>query len=137
MAGDNSGKKDDLGNMTELLISVLENYDTDRWILKGSVSCLQLFGEVDCSLADSTVAFHPDHNMVFFFHIWNRKLVSYDMDSKEVTSEYSVHSRWLVASYYPVLSLFCEVIGTCQEGMTLLACGILLEPFEKYPIFQA
>ena len=51
--------------MTELLISVLENYDTDRWILKDSVSCLQLFGEVDCSLADSTVAFHPDHNEKF------------------------------------------------------------------------
>ena len=95
-----SGKKDDLGNMTELLISVLENYDTDRWILKGSVSCLQLFGEVDCSLADSTVAFHPDHNMVFFFHIWNRKLVSYDMDSKEVSTLCTLDGWWLPITPY-------------------------------------
>ncbi|KAG2640468.1 hypothetical protein PVAP13_2KG357712 [Panicum virgatum] len=95
-----SGKKDDLGNMTELLISVLENYDTDRWILKGSVSCLQLFGEMDCSLADSTVAFHPDHNMVFFFHIWNRKLVSYDMDSKEVSTLCTLDGWWLPITPY-------------------------------------
>lgn len=101
MAGDNSGKKDDLGNMTELSISVLENYDTDRWILKDSVSCMQLFGEVDCYFAESTVGFHPDHNLVFFFHLFNRKLVSYDMDSKEVSTLCTLDGWLPITPYSP------------------------------------
>ena len=30
------------------------------------------------------VAIHPDRSLVFFFQRWNRKLIAYNMDSKEV-----------------------------------------------------
>uniref|UniRef100_K3ZTX7 F-box domain-containing protein n=1 Tax=Setaria italica TaxID=4555 RepID=K3ZTX7_SETIT len=96
-----SGHRDDLGYMTELSISALEDYGTEQWILKDSVSCLQLFGEVNCCIADSTVAFHPDHNLVFFFHLWNRKLVSYDMDSKEVTTLCRLGGWIPITPYFP------------------------------------
>ncbi|CAN6213369.1 unnamed protein product [Urochloa humidicola] len=95
------GHKDDLGDMTELSIFVLEDYDTEKWILKDTVSCLQLFGEVDCCIADSTVAFHPVHSLVFFFHLWNRKLVSYDMDSKEVSTLCTLDGWIPITPYFP------------------------------------
>jgi hypothetical protein len=96
-----SGHRDDLDDMTKLSISALEDYDTEQWILKDTVSGLQLFGEVNCCIADFTVDFHPDHNLVFFFHLWNRKLVSYDMDSKKVTT-LCILGGWIpITPYFP------------------------------------
>ncbi|KAJ1288071.1 hypothetical protein BS78_02G061000 [Paspalum vaginatum] len=70
----------------KLSIWVLEDYGTEQWILKGSVCCTQLFGEENWCLADATVAIHPNRNLAFFFHSSKRKLVSYDMESKEVSA---------------------------------------------------
>ncbi|WVZ62198.1 hypothetical protein U9M48_011971 [Paspalum notatum var. saurae] len=68
----------------KLSIWVLEDYGSEQWILKGSVCCTQLFGEANWCLADATVAIHPNSSLAFFFHSSKRKLVSYDMESKEV-----------------------------------------------------
>ncbi|KAL6880684.1 hypothetical protein ACP4OV_012249 [Aristida adscensionis] len=73
-------------HMTELSVWVLDR-DTQEWILKQSVSCSKLFGKSSCHFIDfNIVAIHPHHNLIFFVQHWNRKLVVYDMDSKELHS---------------------------------------------------
>jgi hypothetical protein len=71
---------------TGLSIWVLEDYDAEEWVLKHNVSFLQLFG-IKMSLFPlfyAVVAFHPDRNLVFFVDQWGIKLISYDLDSREV-----------------------------------------------------
>ncbi|CAO2188820.1 unnamed protein product [Urochloa humidicola] len=71
---------------TELSVWVLEDYDTGEWVLKHTVSTLDLFGRTNCKLYlhFTVVAFHPDRNLVFFLQRGNQKLISYDMDTREV-----------------------------------------------------
>ncbi|CAL5090955.1 unnamed protein product [Urochloa decumbens] len=72
--------------MTELSIWVLEDYDAEKWILNHNLSSSQLFGRMQCSLISDVdvVAIHPYHGLVFFFQYRDMKLISYDMDRKEV-----------------------------------------------------
>lgn len=74
--------------MDGLLIWVLEDYDAEKWILKHSVSYSQLFGRMDChfKIDWDVVSIHPDHGLIFFVQYWNRKLVSYDMDKKQMSA---------------------------------------------------
>ncbi|WVZ62197.1 hypothetical protein U9M48_011970 [Paspalum notatum var. saurae] len=76
----------DSGLLTKLSIWVLEDYGTEQWVRKGTVSSMHLFGETGCSLSLATVAIHPDRSLAFFLHALKWKLVSYDMDSGEVTA---------------------------------------------------
>ncbi|CAN6357161.1 unnamed protein product [Urochloa humidicola] len=77
---------DSTGEMTALSIWVLHDYDAGEWVLKHSVTFLQLFGRMSCQVQDdySVVAIHPDRSLIFFFQHWDQKLISYDMDSQEV-----------------------------------------------------
>ncbi|CAN6329982.1 unnamed protein product [Urochloa humidicola] len=77
---------DSTSEMTALSIWVLDHYDAEEWVLKHSVTFLQLFGRMSCQVQDdySVVAIHPDRNLIFFFQHWDQKLISYDMDSQEV-----------------------------------------------------
>jgi hypothetical protein len=70
----------------ELFIWVLEDYDTEEWVLKDTVSFLKLFGKITGQTINGfeVVAIHPDHNLVFLIHHFNLELISYNMDSKEV-----------------------------------------------------
>jgi hypothetical protein len=71
-------------HFTQLSVWVLEDNGTQEWILKHNVSCLQLFGFLSCPAHDlDIVAIHPDHSSVILVQRWNRKLVLYNMDSKE------------------------------------------------------
>ncbi|CAN6180751.1 unnamed protein product [Urochloa humidicola] len=72
--------------VTELSIWVLEDYDTGEWVLTHTVSTLELFGKTSCKLYFhfAVVAVHPDCNLVFFLQLGNKKLISYDMDRREV-----------------------------------------------------
>ncbi|CAL5078795.1 unnamed protein product [Urochloa decumbens] len=78
--------KSHMREMTELSIWVLEDYDTGEWVLKHTVSTLELFGRTSCELDFhfTVVAIHPDRNLVFFLQRGNQKLISYDMDRREV-----------------------------------------------------
>ncbi|KAL6621323.1 hypothetical protein ACP70R_033755 [Stipagrostis hirtigluma subsp. patula] len=69
-----------------LFIWVLEDYDTQQWVLKHTVSFLELFGETSCELKGrfEVIAIHPDSDLVYAVHCGNRKLISYDMNSQEV-----------------------------------------------------
>jgi len=81
-----SQHRDDPRLMTQLSIWVLQDYNTEDWVLKHSVPFLQLFGRAYCHVENdyNLVAIHPDRNMIFFVQHWDLKLKSYDMDSKEV-----------------------------------------------------
>ncbi|TVU41218.1 hypothetical protein EJB05_14718, partial [Eragrostis curvula] len=72
-------------NFSQITIWVLEDYNSDEWSVKNSVSSLQLFGRISLDQYKyNVVAIHPDRNLVFFVQHWDRKLISYNMDSKEV-----------------------------------------------------
>ncbi|OEL28195.1 hypothetical protein BAE44_0010786 [Dichanthelium oligosanthes] len=67
-------------------IWVLQDYDAEEWVLKHSVSFLQLFGRKSfvSFIRYYVVALHPDRNLVFLIDQRDRKLISYDLDSREV-----------------------------------------------------
>ncbi|KAI4987227.1 uncharacterized protein LOC123452206 [Hordeum vulgare subsp. vulgare] len=72
----------------ELSIWVLENYDTQDWVLKHTVSFVELFTKKSCTVDKNhynVVAMHPDGNVVFIVLYRNQKLISYDMDHKLVS----------------------------------------------------
>ena len=70
----------------ELFIWVLEDYDTEEWVLKDTVSFLKLFGKITGQTIDGfeVVAIHPDHNLVFLIQHYKDELISYNIYSKEV-----------------------------------------------------
>ncbi|KAL6647569.1 hypothetical protein ACP70R_015006 [Stipagrostis hirtigluma subsp. patula] len=74
------------GNSAQITIWVLEDYNTEEWVMKHSLSSLQLFGKVKYLVQFDyiVVSIHPDRNLIFIVQRWDRKLISYDMDSKEV-----------------------------------------------------
>ncbi|CAM0147253.1 unnamed protein product [Urochloa decumbens] len=78
--------RDSTSEMTQLSIWVLQDYDAEKWVVKHSVTFLQLFGRMNCDVVFDykVVAIHPDRNSIFFVQWWDLKLKSYDMDSKEV-----------------------------------------------------
>jgi hypothetical protein len=80
-----SRRTDSTSQMTELSIWVLQEYNTEDWVLKHKVSFLHLFGRMSCQNQDyNVVTIHPDRDSIFFFQHWDLQLKSYDMDSKEV-----------------------------------------------------
>nr|CAB3455903.1 unnamed protein product [Digitaria exilis] len=90
------------GHMTELSVWVLEDYNTEEWKLKHTVSFSELFGKRSCQFASdyNVVTIHPDQNLVFFIQHWDYKLISYDMDHKEVGALCTVGCYYSVISPY-------------------------------------
>jgi len=72
--------------MAELSVWVLEDYDTEEWVLKHTVNFAHLSGKSDWPdvLNCYFVSIHPHCNLVFFVRNGSQKLVSYNMDNKEV-----------------------------------------------------
>jgi hypothetical protein len=69
-----SGHLGHFGNITELFIWVLEDYNAENWVLKHSVSCLHLLRNASCCVLEYHIAIHPDHNLIFFArHRFNMK----------------------------------------------------------------
>jgi len=101
------GKRKVEGNdsiYTGLSVWVLEDYDAEEWVLKHSVSFLELFGTkyFHTPYQYLVVAIHPDRNLVFFVHQWDRKLISYDLDSREVCVLRTLgHPRSSMTLYVP------------------------------------
>ncbi|PUZ68749.1 hypothetical protein GQ55_2G053700 [Panicum hallii var. hallii] len=91
-----------------LSVWVHEDYDTDEWVLKHRVSFLELFGKRDCSAGFdyNALAIQPDRNMLFILQNINRKLMSYDMDSKELQVLHTLRSS--DGSFTPYVPCFME-----------------------------
>ncbi|CAN6197127.1 unnamed protein product [Urochloa humidicola] len=69
----------------QITIWVLEDYEKEEWVMKGRVSSFQLFESVKwlVHFDYTVVAIHPDRNLIFSSQR-GQKLISYNMDSKEV-----------------------------------------------------
>jgi hypothetical protein len=94
-------------DMTELSVWVLEDYDAEEWNLKHTVSFLELFGKRNCQFGSdyNVTTIHPDQNLVFFIQHWDYKLISYDMDRKEVCALRTIGFDYgIIAPYVPYFS---------------------------------
>ncbi|TVU41220.1 hypothetical protein EJB05_14721, partial [Eragrostis curvula] len=83
------------------IIPLLENRE---WNMKHTVSFSELFGKVTCKFGSdyNVVSIHPEHNLVFFVQHWDYKLISYDMDRKEVCHLCTVGCDYeRVTPYFP------------------------------------
>ncbi|CAN6222512.1 unnamed protein product [Urochloa humidicola] len=92
---------------TELSVWVLEDYETEEWVLKHSVSFEHLFGKSGRAHGFNVcfVSIHPDRNMVFYVPSKSQKLMSYDIDSKEVCVLCTVGSDYVhLTQYVPYFS---------------------------------
>ena len=119
----------DTSDMNELFIWVLQDYDTEEWVLKHSVPFLQLFGTSRNVSNDdyNVVAIHPDHNMIFFVQHWDRKLKSYDMDSKEVCTLCTLGVG--CQNILPYVPYFTEssVLATLLVSTEIVPCEVLVK----------
>ncbi|CAL5090956.1 unnamed protein product [Urochloa decumbens] len=91
----------------DLSVWVLVDYDTEEWVLKHSVSFAHLSGKSGRAHAFSFcfVSIHPHRNMVFFVPSESQKLMSYDMDSKEMCVLCTVGCDYpYVTQYVPYFS---------------------------------
>ncbi|PUZ68743.1 hypothetical protein GQ55_2G053200 [Panicum hallii var. hallii] len=87
-----------------LSIWVLEDYDTEGWVLKHRVSFLKLFGQMSCHYGyDSNVlAIHPDRNLIFLTRKSNKKLMLYDMGSENLDAFHTLgHNYGSLTPYIP------------------------------------
>uniref|UniRef100_A0A0A9D035 F-box protein At3g26010-like beta-propeller domain-containing protein n=1 Tax=Arundo donax TaxID=35708 RepID=A0A0A9D035_ARUDO len=95
------------GNSAWITFWVLQDYDTQEWVMKHSISSLQLFGKSKCLVQFdySVVGIHPDRNLVFIVQRSDRKLMSYDMDSKEVHALHTLEGGYeFITPYVPYFS---------------------------------
>uniref|UniRef100_A0A0D9WDC6 F-box domain-containing protein n=1 Tax=Leersia perrieri TaxID=77586 RepID=A0A0D9WDC6_9ORYZ len=69
-----------------LSVWVLEDYNSGEWILKHTVSHLHLFGTeiILFGLHYKVVSIDPERNAIFSVLPQDRKVISYEMDSREV-----------------------------------------------------
>lgn len=79
----------DRRNRDKLSIWVLENYAGQQWILKHTVSAMEMFGRArPRSFGDSysfeVHAIHPEHGLIFLTAGKLTSLMSYNMDEKRV-----------------------------------------------------
>ncbi|TKW30886.1 hypothetical protein SEVIR_2G067600v4 [Setaria viridis] len=94
------------GNSAQITIWVLEGYDKEKWVMKHHVSSLQLFGSVKWLVHFDyiVVAIHPDRDLIFISHR-GQKLISYNVDSKEVNALSTLRDgyEWIIP-YVPYFS---------------------------------
>ena len=77
------------------------------WVLEHTVSFSELFGKKSCQFGSdyNVTTIHPDQNLVFFVQHWDYKLISYDMDRKEVCTLCTVGCYYgFIAPYAPYFS---------------------------------
>lgn len=71
---------------SNLLVWVLEDYSSEKWTLKHTVSHLRLFRNIHSGYPDyNVISFHPERNMIFIVcgYGYKNTLMSYKMDSRK------------------------------------------------------
>lgn len=99
----------DYGGDPHLSIWVLEDYGSEQWILKHTVSTLGLFEKHPRlrGLLASVIAIHPERNLVFLNLGMQRDLMSYDMDNRKVHAICTLGDE-CVHPYLPYIPCFSE-----------------------------
>ncbi|CAL4931823.1 unnamed protein product [Urochloa decumbens] len=71
---------------SKLSIWILEDHGTSEWTLKHSVRTTFLFRGKNLRffMDYKVIAGHPEYNLIYFIYGWDRTLMAYEMDRKEV-----------------------------------------------------
>ncbi|XBI35705.1 hypothetical protein VPH35_121361 [Triticum aestivum] len=96
----------------KLSIWILEDYDSQVWVLKHSVRYIHLLRVKYAHLGSKyhIVALHPQRNMIFFVYGHHKRLMSYEMDSGKVQRiDYLGHDS--VLPYLPYVPLYSEELA--------------------------
>jgi hypothetical protein len=82
------------GDVTRLLVYVLDSYESKEWILKHSVETSCLFGGIEYCLVREIdyimsggfdwIAIDPECNLLFLTVGWGNKFMCYSMDRRQV-----------------------------------------------------
>jgi F-box interacting protein len=98
-----------------LSIWVLKDYDTEEWVLKHRVSFLELFGQMSCldGYNSNVLTIHPDRDLIFIHQNSNQKLISYDMDSKELHAFHTLGCDYV--SLTPYVPSFLNLVLTNEH----------------------
>ena len=114
-------------NDSKLSIWILEDYGTNNWTLKYTVSTWILFGRInikfgfmDCVDDNTVITVHLEWNLIFF--VWeNRTIIAYDMDRIKVhviptlVFQYGIRSikkEFICRPYYlPYVLLFLDSLA--------------------------
>ncbi|KAL6596966.1 hypothetical protein ACP70R_047100 [Stipagrostis hirtigluma subsp. patula] len=94
---------------------VLEDYNTEEWVLKHAVCILDLFEVMRSRWDYDLVTIHPDCNVVFLRQPSKQKLISYNMDSKEV-SVISISDEYWGMRIVPYLPCFRELLSLTAKS---------------------
>ncbi|CAN6171225.1 unnamed protein product [Urochloa humidicola] len=86
----------------KLSIWVLQDYDAQKWVLKGTVNSHEVFGEKSGRGGMEefeVVGIHQHRNVVFFTRPLGHKLMAYNMDRKELSTIATFDDQeWVVAT---------------------------------------
>ncbi|KAJ1296573.1 hypothetical protein BS78_01G311700 [Paspalum vaginatum] len=99
----------------KLLVWILEDYGTDEWVLKHTVSHMKLFrkNNLHFDLNFRVITVHPQCNLIFFVFGWDKTLMAYEMDRKEVRVIRNL-GHDCQDPYFPYIPLFSEALAEEQ-----------------------
>uniref|UniRef100_A0A452XW01 F-box associated domain-containing protein n=1 Tax=Aegilops tauschii subsp. strangulata TaxID=200361 RepID=A0A452XW01_AEGTS len=104
--------------VVRLVVYVLEDYDRQQWTLKHTAEASYVVGSrglyepgwvsyINLGEKFEWVAIHPDCNMIFYTVEWDKTLMSYDMDRRQV-QEICTLGEDTRETYLPYVPLFSE-----------------------------
>uniref|UniRef100_A0A0E0KZ37 F-box domain-containing protein n=1 Tax=Oryza punctata TaxID=4537 RepID=A0A0E0KZ37_ORYPU len=102
----------DHDDLYKLSVWVLEDYCSDKWTLKHTVSHLHLFGtnKQHFGYDYKVVSIHPDRNIIFLVSLNDGILMSYEMDYREV--HYICDLEHIATlNYLPYVPLYSESLA--------------------------
>ncbi|CAL5090920.1 unnamed protein product [Urochloa decumbens] len=106
-----------------LLSFWVRDYDTQKWVLKLSVSHMHLFGRSRYIVRRDyeVVGIHPDSNFLFIYLCSKRKLISYSLDSKEVCAHDTLEQDPLW--FTPYVPCFLDFLSVAEHDDKLKVRG--------------
>ncbi|KAL6605775.1 hypothetical protein ACP70R_041428 [Stipagrostis hirtigluma subsp. patula] len=95
----------------KLSVWILQDYNTNEWVRKHTVSILRLFGRKNLLFEwdYKVIAVHPECNLVFFVYGWDNTLMAYEMDRREVRVIRNL-AHECSDPYLPYVPLFSELL---------------------------
>ncbi|KAF7097690.1 hypothetical protein CFC21_099481 [Triticum aestivum] len=103
---------DEDGGVNQLVVYVLENYQSKEWTLKHSVETSYILGMADyCIYWFDWIAVHPECNLIFFTLVRDLKLMCYNMDCRQV--KVICNLEGVEPPYLPYVPLYAELEALC------------------------
>ncbi|CAN6294567.1 unnamed protein product [Urochloa humidicola] len=100
---------------SKLSVWILEDHGTHEWTLKHSVRELLLFQQrnLQFDFDYRVIAVHPECNLIYFVYGWDKTLMAYEMDRKEVRVIRNLGHDSL-ETFLPYVPLFSEALADEQ-----------------------